>query len=297
MASFSLFTSETPTSIEIDATEYSLATIINGTVDAIMPVGRWYFGPVDPTLARYRVYDDESETLLRSADFPTREEAEWEESQEGWRLSEAFETPLTLTAPWRIRCTVNSSGRYPFRANVFPIAHDDLFAEDNSAPGGNAARVSVGDIYPTGGAGGTSCYFVDGVFVIGSTISAELGTATETDAALGLGRQKRRGVGIASNSEAAVALARSKARVVGLASDSEVALALGQHKVRTLGVAAGIEAARPLGRVKRRTLGVAVESDLALNLGGATVANGAGQIYVSSTPTGIYVSQSPGGVQ
>jgi hypothetical protein len=98
----------------------------------------------------------------------------------------------------------------------------------------------------------------------GGSQSAAAGTATETDAAVALGRLKTRAVGTTAEADAAVAITRRKTRTVGVSAETDVATALGRAKTKTVGTATSTEAAQPLGRAKTKLLGTAAETDTAL---------------------------------
>lgn len=80
---------------------------------------------------------------------------------------------------------------------------------------------------------------------------------------------------------------------VGTASETDSAIALGRTRSRTLGVAVETETALPIGRRKSRTLGVAIETDTALPLGGAQQATGRGPRETARTPLGRDIQRTP----
>lgn len=110
---------------------------------------------------------------------------------------------------------------------------------------------------------GQSDYFIDVELDDGAQVVA-VGTATETDTAIAVGKRKTRSVGTAAETDTAVALAQSKVRAVGTATSSETALPIGRMKVRALGVATETSTALSIARTKRRTVGLAAETDVAL---------------------------------
>lgn len=93
--------------------------------------------------------------------------------------------------------------------------------------------------------------------------SVALGTATETDAALALGRAKTRALSAATETDTAVAVTRRKTRAVAVALETDAALPLGRAKTKTLGVAVEVDTAVAISGAKQRTIGTAVETDAA----------------------------------
>ncbi len=137
---------------------------------------------------------------------------------------------------------------------------------------------------------GLADYFVDVVIDDGGPVEIAVGTATETDTAIAIGRRKVRTVGVAGETDTAVALARAKRRDVGTATSTEVALPIGRQKVRLLGVATETSTAFALARTKRRTLGLATETDLALPI----TLPGVADVKATSAPavTAAYTSST-----
>lgn len=111
-------------------------------------------------------------------------------------------------------------------------------------------------------------YMLTITFTIAGGQSAAVGTATETDSAIAVGRLKTRAVGLTSETDASIALGRRKTRALGIASATDAAIALARAKARALGLATSTEVALPLGRRKARALGIAAELDTAVHLTG-----------------------------
>lgn len=113
-------------------------------------------------------------------------------------------------------------------------------------------------------------YFIDvALDAGGDPIIRAVVTATETDAALTLGRRKQRTVATATETDSAFVLARRKRRAVGTTTEADTAIAIGRRKRRTVGTATSAETALPIGRSKRRTVGVAAEADAVFAVGRA----------------------------
>lgn len=93
-----------------------------------------------------------------------------------------------------------------------------------------------------------------------------LGLATETDTSLALTRVKVRATGIATETDSALGLAKFKSKALGLANETDSSLALTRLKIRALGLSAETDTALTLARAMGRTVGVATETDTALNL-------------------------------
>lgn len=128
-------------------------------------------------------------------------------------------------------------------------------------------RICIGsDGFPNVGSGNAANYFADPLVQFGTVIT--VGTATETDSALSLGRSKRRAVPIATETDVSIAIPASKRRPVGTANETDAAIVLAASKRRAVGTATETDASIALGRTKRRTLGLSLESDSALSLPG-----------------------------
>lgn len=131
-------------------------------------------------------------------------------------------------------------------------------------------------------------YMLTITFTVTGGQSAAVGTATETDAAIAIGRSKSRAVGTATETDTAAALARAKLRAVGLATSTETALPIGRAKAGALGVASETNTAVAVAGSKRRTIGLATETDTALPIALPGVAD----VKATSTPavTAAYTS-------
>lgn len=118
-------------------------------------------------------------------------------------------------------------------------------------------------------AGGTAGRFLIGVEVSAASGSIVLGLtpATETDAAVALGRRKARGTAPVAGTDTAVTLGRRKARGVASAAETDAAVALVRQKARSLSAAGEIDAAVALTRAKTRTLAPATGTDSTVPLG------------------------------
>lgn len=127
---------------------------------------------------------------------------------------------------------------------------------------------------------GQSDYFIDVELDAGGQTVA-VATATETDSAVAVGRQKTRTAGITAETDAALAVARTKQRAVGPATSTETALPVGRQKTRTIGTVTETDSPVSFGRAKRRTLGLAGETDTAL----AVTLPGVADVKASSAPS------------
>lgn len=109
---------------------------------------------------------------------------------------------------------------------------------------------------------GQSDYFIDVELDEGGQTAA-VGTATETDTAIAIGRVKQRAVGTATETDAAVAVGRAKRLTVSTATSTEVALPITAVKSRAVGTATETDAVFAIVGSKSRTLGLAEETDTA----------------------------------
>jgi hypothetical protein len=96
--------------------------------------------------------------------------------------------------------------------------------------------------------------------------SAATGTATETDAAVALGRLKTRSVSTAAEADAAVAVGRTKRRTLGVATETDATTALARAKAKAAGAATSAETGQALGRRKTKALSTAAETNTALTV-------------------------------
>lgn len=117
------------------------------------------------------------------------------------------------------------------------------------------------------------------------------GIATETDAALNLGRVKIKAVGVATETDTALALGASKVRAAGVSTETDTALALGVVKARAAGTATETDVA--LGPGRAVAVGVALETDTAINLG-RVKARATGR--ADETDTALALAQGSGGI-
>ncbi len=216
MAETSLWTGVSATGSGNDGGQnYALGQIHDIAEDCVISQGEWTFPAVEPSgVTGYRLYDDETATLLATAVFPTT-------GGPGKRRSEAF-TPVEITAPGRVMAVVYTQDEYVVATSALPRTNGILSATEASA------KFATSDIFPTGNtASPTVTYLVDIVATTGSDISQPLGLASETDSALALGRLKARTLGVAATIESALALVRTKSRVLGMAVETNTARPLG----------------------------------------------------------------------
>ncbi len=207
-----------------------------------------------------------------------------------------LDAPVELTADTVYTAGVHtSSGRFVLTSGAFSAAisgNGIVLIQSGDDPVG--AGVSRNGVFTEGGAltfptstFGSSDYFIDVELDDGGQ-SAAVGTATETDTALALGRAKARAVGAATETDAAQPLGRAKALAVGVATSTETAMPIGRAKSRALGVATETSSAFTIGRAKQRALGLASETDVALPI----TAPGVADVKATSTPavTAAYTS-------
>lgn len=184
-------------------------------------------------------------------------------------------TPVVCSPGTVYTAARHSSGRYVSTPGTFTSAaiagNGVTLLQAGTDPNPPGLGSMVNGMFAEGGAlaypnsaFGLADYFVDIVLDDGGPVIIPVGTATETDTAIAIGRRKTRAVGTAAETDTAVALGRVKRRTVGLATSTEVALPIGRLKTRTLGTATETSAAFAVGRTKTRTLGLATETDAAL---------------------------------
>jgi hypothetical protein len=276
----SLFTSQTPAvSDATDGVAYSLGTKFYATVSGSITHGRWYFPGTAPSgSVDFVLYDATSQTQLARATFAS--------GSAGWRTV-ALSPAVTYSTPNVVLvAVVETPNRYVATVNFFSsgnLISGVLVAPDDGSNG----RLSSGATFPTGSFS-DSCYFVDVVFVAGGGQSAAASTATETDTAPAVGRQKRRTANLPTESDSAITLARAKRRTAGLPVETDLALALGRRHARVLGVATETNSTVALARRKRRTVGIAGEIDQAVPLVVPDVGVGPGPRYTTATAYGRY---------
>lgn len=93
--------------------------------------------------------------------------------------------------------------------------------------------------------------------------AAEIGLATETDAALALTSAQRLGVGQAQETDSALPLTSAQALAIGQALEQDTALPIGSSQTLAIGQAIEQDIAQPLGSGTVVAIGQAVESDSA----------------------------------
>jgi hypothetical protein len=268
----SIFTSQTPASGDLtDATAYTLGTTFYSTAAGQITGIRWFFPATLPGgTVTAKLYDYAAQTELGSATFSSPVAGTWNTA--------TFASPVAISANVPYIAAVHTPDRYVFSSGTFAsssITNSPLVGpQDNTDPLGTGslrnARLNVGasPAYP-GSTSAGNCFFADVVYSAGGQTAA-VGTATETDAAIAVGRVKTRTVGTATETDTARPLGRAKARTVGTAVSVEVALPFGRRKSRALGAATETDTAAALGRAKRRTVATATETDTALAISGGT---------------------------
>lgn len=104
----------------------------------------------------------------------------------------------------------------------------------------------------------------------GGEIVEAVGQASETDAALAVGKAKSKAVGQATQTDTAQAVTRVKTRAVGQAEETETALPITALKTRAVGQASETDEAQAVTALKTVAVGIAEETDAALSITAAT---------------------------
>lgn len=192
-----------------------------------------------------------------------------------------LDAPVELTADTVYTAGVHtSSGRLVLTSGAFSAAisgNGIVLIQSGDDPVGFG--VSRNGVFTEGGAlafptstFGLSDYFIDVELDAGGQVVA-IGTATETDTVIAVGRTKVRAVGTATETDTAQAFGRAKALVVGTATTTETALPIVATKTRTLGLVSETDTVSPIVPSKSRTIGTATETDTAFAItasGGTT---------------------------
>lgn len=267
----SLFTG-TPASVaENDGSAVNTGTTFRVASNVSCTHHRFYApssGAGTVTARLYRYTDEENDPVLLA-------EKVYSSITPGAYNSVAWDTPVALvTGEYYLTQHHASGGGY--------VATGSAFGSDVTSAGGLLVAIATGSSTGVGvlrngkyrylalafaDQNGNSINFFDDV-IVSAGLSAAIGTATETDAALALARAKARLVGTAAETDTAPALGRAKALAVGPAVTSDVALPITAAKARTLGIAVETATALTLGRAKQRAIGTATTAETALPISG-----------------------------
>lgn len=107
----------------------------------------------------------------------------------------------------------------------------------------------------------------DSALALSSGVSGPTGRADETDTATGLSTRKVRPTGTSTETDGSLALARQKLKVAGLAGETDTALALGRVKLKSVGLSVETDTALGLAAGNNRPVGLSGETDAGLGLG------------------------------
>lgn len=107
-------------------------------------------------------------------------------------------------------------------------------------------------------------YVSVGITLAPAAVSQAVGTATETDIAIGVGRTKTKAVGTATETDSAISAGRTKTKAVSTATETDTAITVTRTKTKAVGAAAETDSVFGVGRTKVRAVGTATETDTAL---------------------------------
>jgi hypothetical protein len=143
-----------PSSTGDDATNYNMGLIFYSTTPGNILGARYYKVLGDDGLHTARLYNADTQELLRTKNFSS-------ETSQGWQ-EVLFDTPFSAIALQRYLVAVNlANNKYPFQAGFF---NSNYVNENLVAPSGaNNAFDPSPNGFPSGSFG-SSCYFRDVVF-------------------------------------------------------------------------------------------------------------------------------------
>lgn len=206
----------TPTGSDTDAPLWTLGVQVTaaeaGTITAL-----WWYVPTGTTgTIGWRVYanhiGETPRTLLGSGTLA------------GYVADNSWQrfaiTPIALGAADKVAVCfyTSAAGRYAYKTGQFPISNPPL-----SATGGTFALAA--DAAP--GSSSALYFMIDMELTYGAGFTQAIGTATETDTAVALGRRTVRLLGAAAETNTAITLGQVSRRAIGTATEVDTATALG----------------------------------------------------------------------